>query len=109
MLVTFRGPAWSYRWKREAPRSVPHDHESSSERLVQDPHRQLLDFHGPAGLRVGGWLALEPAADRMGARPAEPPGLPALLHLHCGPVAHRWGRRDHGTRVPAAQGMGVRR
>src|SRR5262249_50072241 len=76
--------------------------------LVPAPHHHLLDIHGSLGLRVGCWLAVEPPADRMGARPAEPPGIPALLHLHYRRVADRWGRRDHRAQVPAAQGMGVR-
>src|SRR5262245_22037421 len=72
-------------------------------------HHHLLDLHVSLGLRVGGWIAVEPAANRICARPEpSPPGIPALFQLHLRRVADGCGRRDHRAPVPAAQGMGVR-
>src|SRR5262245_20084097 len=76
--------------------------------MVPAPHHRLLDLYGSPGCRVGCRFAVELSADRMGARPAEPPGIPALSHLHFRRVRDRWGCRDHRARVATAQGMGVR-
>src|SRR5262245_41864502 len=69
-------------------------------------HHHLLDLHVSPGLRVGGWIAVEPPADRICARPEPtPPGIPALFQLHSRRVADGRGHRDHRAQVPAAHGM----
>src|SRR5262249_18833855 len=44
------------------------------------------NLHGSPGGRVGCRLAVELPADRVGDRPAEPPGIPTLSHLYLGRV-----------------------
>jgi hypothetical protein len=76
--------------------------------LVPDPHHLLLDLHLHHRLRVGGWVGVEPHADRMGPRPVEPLGIPTLFRLHFWRLADWCGRSDHLAKVPTAQGMGIR-